>query len=70
MRRQYTASVTFESLTAAPETARMPVEAASHGKAASRAVQAAMKQYPGRRPSSIVVLLQLDGPTEGGTVTR
>jgi len=63
MKRQYGASVTFEFPEAAPETARMAIVAGSHQKAASEAVREAKRRFPGRRPSSIVVLLELDRET-------
>lgn len=56
---RYRAAVTFESLTAAPETYRTELVAGSHQKAASRAMIEAKRAYPGRRPCSIVILLDL-----------
>lgn len=57
---KYLASVTFENAQGAPETHREVIEAASHQKAASSAVRAAKRMLPGRRPTSIVILLELD----------
>ena len=57
---KYRASVTFETDSSAPETHRVEISAGSHQTAASRAVKAAKTAYPNRRPSSIVVLLELD----------
>ncbi len=56
----YRASVTYEFPSAAPETVKLSIEAASHGKAASVAVKALKAAHPGRQPSSIVVVLELE----------
>lgn len=57
---RYTASVTFENATGVPETVKTAIVAASHQKAASMAMREAKKALPGRRPSSIVVVLELE----------
>ena len=61
---RYLASVTFENATGRPETHKQVIEAGSHQTAASRAVRAARKMLPNRRPSSIVVVLELDRQAE------
>ena len=54
----YTASVTFESENGPPDTVRVTFEAANPRQAARRAVEQAMRQMPGRRWSSLVILLE------------
>ena len=62
---KYSASVTYEFPLAAPETVRLEIEAPSHGTAARRAFQALKKAHPRRRPSSIVLVLDMDPDAEG-----
>jgi len=57
---RYRASATLEFPTAQPETVRTTIDARTHRKAASQAITALLKAHPGRRPSSIVVVLELD----------
>ena len=57
---RYRASVTYEFPTVAPDTVWLPIVAASHQKAASVAVRALKLAHPGRQPSSIVVVLELE----------
>lgn len=57
-KRTYRASVTFEYGEQAPETARVEIVASNASIAASRSVREARRQLPGRRPSSIVVLVE------------
>ena len=57
---KYLASVTFENRSGPPETLKTEFDVASHGKAASLAVRKAKAMFPGRRPNSIVVVLELD----------
>ena len=59
-KRTFTASVTYEYPQAAPDTIREQIIAASAGKAASSACRLARKRISGRRPSSIVVVLQIE----------
>ena len=56
--RKYTASVTYENESSAPETVKVEISAGSHQTAASRAIKAAKPQLRGKRPTSIVVLLE------------
>jgi hypothetical protein len=55
---RYAAVITFEFEVDAPETVRTVVEAGNVHTAASRAVRAARRALPRRRPSSIVLLLE------------
>jgi hypothetical protein len=57
---RYLAAVTFENDHGAPETHRAEIQTGSHQRAASLAVRAAKAVLPNRRPSSIVIVLQLD----------
>lgn len=61
---RYSASVTFETPAGAPETVKTTIEAASHQKAASRAINEAKVALPNRRPCSIVVVLELERGSE------
>jgi len=54
----YKASVTYEFPEAAPETWRGAIVAGRPSTAASRAIEAARRVFPRRRPSSVVVLLE------------
>ena len=54
----FRATVSLESDTQPVQTHRMEIQAATAQKAASRAVQAARKAFPGSRPRSIVVVLE------------
>lgn len=54
----YRASVTFESDTQVPETVRSGFVAASPGKAASTAVREARRAKPGKRWTSMVIMLE------------
>ncbi len=58
---RYRAACTFEFLEDAPETWRGEIEAGNAHIAASRAVKAARRAFPRRRPASIAVLLEALG---------
>lgn len=58
-RTTYQASVSFEYDFQPVQTVRAEIAAASHMKAASRAVVAAIKAFPNSRPRSIVVVLEV-----------
>ena len=74
VRRAYRASATYEFWTEAPETWTGSVEAASMEKAFFLAMRALRKAHPGRRPSSIVILIELadarETRSDGATVTQ
>ena len=55
----YSASATYEFYNQPPRTIRLEIVAATAAKAASRAAQAARKEFRGSRPSSIVVVLEV-----------
>ena len=55
---QFRTSVTFEFPTQAPETTRTAIVAGKAETAAHRALRAAKKAMPNRKPTSIVVLLE------------
>jgi hypothetical protein len=57
-RKRWRASTTFEYTEQAPETVRTEIAAGTASTAASRAVSQAKRELPGRRPSSILVLLE------------
>jgi len=57
-KRVFRASVTWESKSVAPETVRTQIVAASWQSAASQAVRVAKKASPGKRASSLVVVLE------------
>jgi hypothetical protein len=64
---RFRAAVTFEYQEQAPDTWRGEIAAAAAQTGAHRAVVAAKRALPGRRPSSIVVLLEAQQaePREG-----
>lgn len=55
----YTASVSFEYDQAAPQTYQGSIVAANHAQAVRRALTAASRAYPGARPRSLVVVLEI-----------
>ena len=55
---EYRASVTFENLTGAPVTLRTSVSAGQPSTAVSRAIRAFQAQHPGKRWTSLVVVLE------------
>jgi hypothetical protein len=55
----YDASVTLESDEAAPKTFRGEIVAANGAQACRRAYEAATKRFPGSRPRSVVVVLEI-----------
>jgi len=57
-KQRFSASVTLESDSSAPATFRETFEAGSPQKAASLAIRGARKAMPGRRYTSIVVVLE------------
>jgi hypothetical protein len=67
-KQDYTASVTFESATGAPETVKVNVVAGGPAPAARRAVELASRLLSGKRWSSMVILLERPGSLD--TVER
>lgn len=59
VRVTYTASVSLEYDYQPVQTVRVEIVAASHIKAASRAVREAIRTFPNARPRSIVVVLEI-----------
>jgi hypothetical protein len=57
--RRYFAACTFEFPQAQPETWRGAIAAGSPQRASYLALKAARKAFPKRKPSSIVVLLEV-----------
>ncbi len=62
---RYRYAVTFEYAEQAPETVRGELRLPNHSLAARRAVDGARRQCPGRRPTSISVLLEILETEEG-----
>jgi hypothetical protein len=60
VKRVFAVSVTYEFPTAAPETVKGEFVGGSPQKAASQALRLARTRFPGRRPSSIVVVLEME----------
>jgi hypothetical protein len=56
----YTASVTFENAAGTPETHKATIVAGGWQTAASRAVQGAKRALPGKRATSVVVVLEIE----------
>jgi hypothetical protein len=66
----YRASVTFENESSAPETIKATIEAAGHQTAARRALDAAKRALPNRKPSSIVLVLDWERDRSGKAPRR
>jgi len=60
-RQGYRVSVTFESENGPPDTVQVSVVAGGPAPAARRAVEQATKRLPGKRWSSLVILLEREG---------
>lgn len=63
-KKRFSVSATYEFTDRAPESTRVSCTAPSYGKAALLGIQGLRRDYPRRQPSSIVVVLEIEGTEE------